>query len=259
MYETLQYSCRSQVATVTLNRPNKLNAINQRMVHELRAVAGAVRADSTIRAVVFTGGGRAFSAGADIAELVRMAGPPEFFRFIEDIQTTYNAIEDLAVPTIAALNGLAYGGGCELALACDLRIMAEDATIGVPEIKIGALPGAGGTQRLSKMLAPAIAMRMIYFGDPLSAQDAVRHGLVNALVPKEQVLGTALEWATRLAESPPLALTCAKMLVHAGMNADLKTGMEAARAAVGFLFGTEDRREGMDAFLEKRSALFRGR
>ncbi len=259
MYEMLEYSCRNQIATVTLNRPNKLNAINPQMVHELRAVAGAVRADSTIRAVVFTGNGRAFSAGADIAELVRMAGPPEFFRFIEDIQTTYNAIEDLAVPTIAALNGLDYGGGCELALACDLRIMAEDATIGVPEIKIGALPGAGGTQRLSKMLAPAISKQMIYFGDPFPARDALRHGLVNTLVPKEQVLETAQAWAKRLTELPPLALTCGKMLVHAGMNADPKTGMEAARMAVGFLFGTEDRREGMGAFLEKRAALFRGR
>lgn len=259
MYEMLEYSCRDHIVTVTLNRPNKLNAINLRMVHELREVAGAVRADFTIRAVVFTGAGRAFSAGADIAELVKMDGPPEFFRFIENIQTTYNAIEDLAVPTIGALNGLAYGGGCELALACDLRIMAEDAAIGVPEIKIGELPGAGGTQRLSKMLSPAIAKQMIYFGDPLAAQDALRHGLVNMVVPKQKVLDTALEWARRLAELPPLALTCGKMLVHAGMNADLKTGMEAARAATGFLFGTEDRREGMGAFLEKRTALFRGR
>ncbi len=259
MYTMLEYSCRDHIATVRLNRPNKLNAINPLMVSELRAVAGAVRADSTIRAVIFTGNGRAFSAGADIVELVRMEGPPDFFRFIEDIQTTYNAIEDLAVPSIAALNGLAYGGGCELALACDLRVMAEDAAIGVPEIKIGALPGAGGTQRLSKMLAPAIAKQMIYFGDPLSAQDALRYGLVNTLVPKEKVLETAQEWAGRLAQLPPLALACGKMLVHAGMNADLKTGMEAARAAAGFLFGTEDRREGMGAFVEKRTASFRGR
>lgn len=259
MYETLEYSCRGPIACVTLNRPNKLNAISSLMVRELRAVAGVVRAEPAIRVVVFTGAGRAFSAGADIAELVKMAGPPEFFRFLEDIQTTYNAIEDLAVPTIAAINGLAYGGGCELALACDLRIMADDAGIGVPEIKIGELPGAGGTQRLSKMLSPAIAKQMIYFGEPLSAQDALRHGLVNMLAPQEKVFEAALDWALRLVELPPLAIACGKMLVHAGMNADLKTGMEAARAAAGFLFGTEDRREGMGAFVEKRTASFRGR
>lgn len=259
MYETLEYRCDDRVALVQLNRPEKLNAINPAMVRELRAVVEAVRADDSARVVIFTGHGRAFSAGADIAQLVDMTGPPEFLRFIEDIQITYNAIEDLGVPTIGALNGMAYGGGCELALACDLRIMAEDATLGVPEIKIGVLPGAGGTQRLAHMLPPAIAKQMIYFGEPLSSAEALRHGLVNAVVAKERVLATAWEYARRLAQLPPLALRSAKLLVHAGMNADLKTGIEAERQALAFLFGTDDRREGMRAFLEKRTAAFSGR
>jgi len=259
MYETLEYSCHDRIATVKLNRPKKLNAISPAMVRELRTVADAVRADQGVRVVIFHGEGRTFSAGADIAELVRMAGPPEFMRFLEDIQTTYNMIEDLDVPTIAALNGLAYGGGCELALACDFRIMAEDATIGVPEIKIGALPGAGGTARLSQMLPPAVAKQMIYFGDPLGSDAALRLGLVNMVVPKQRVLETAREWAHRLAALPPLALKCGKMLVHAAQNADLKTAMEAARQGLAFLYGTEDRREGMAAFLDKRAATFYGR
>lgn len=259
MYETLEYRCEDRVVLVQLNRPEKLNAINPAMVRELRAVVEAVRVDHDVRVVIFTGHGRAFSAGADIAQLVDMTGPPDFLRFIEDIQITYNAIEDLGVPTIAALNGMAYGGGCELALACDLRIMAEDATLGVPEIKIGVLPGAGGTQRLSHMLPPAVAKQMIYFGEPLSSAEALRHGLVNAVVAKERVLATAWEYARRLAQLPPLALRSAKLLVHAGMNADLKTGIEAERQALAFLFGTDDRREGMRAFLEKRTAAFSGR
>ena len=259
MYETLDYSCADGVGLVRLNRPQKLNAVNPQMVQELRAVTDLVRDDESVRVVVFTGNGRAFSAGADIAQMVEMAGPPGFLRFIEQIQTTYSAIEDLNRPTIAAINGLAYGGGCELALVCDLRIMAEDATIGVPEILIGVLPGAGGTQRLAHMLPAAIAKQMIYFGEPLSSEEALRHGLVNRVVPTEQVLDTAFEWARRLATRPPLALRSAKLLVHTGINADLKTGIEAERQAVAFLFGTADREEGMRAFLEKRTATFRGR
>ncbi|HTY57118.1 MAG TPA: enoyl-CoA hydratase/isomerase family protein [Candidatus Binataceae bacterium] len=259
MYETLDYSLQDQIATVKLNRPRKLNAMNPTMVRELRDVADAVRTDQNVRVVVFHGEGRAFSAGADIAELQRMGKPPTFLRFIEDIQFAFNAIEDLDVPTIAALNGLAYGGGCELAVACDFRIMAENASIGVPEIKIGALPGAGGTARLSKMLPPAIAKEMIYFGDPIDSDTALRLGLVNRVVPPSLVLDTAREWAQRLASLPPLALKCAKMLVHAGINADMKTAMEAARHGMGFLYGTEDRNEGMSAFLDKRTAKFSGR
>ncbi len=258
-YQTLTYVRDGGVALVRLNRPQRLNAISPQMVQDLKAVIERVREDLDVRALVFTGEGRAFSAGADISELVKLGGPPDFLRFIERIQATYNALEDLDRPTIAAINGLAYGGGCELALACDLRIMAEAAGIGVPEIKIGVLPGAGGTQRLAHMLPPAIAKQMVYFGEPLSSADALRHGLVNAVVPHEQVLETALTWARRLAELPPLALRSAKLLVHAGVNADLKTGVEAERQAVAFLFGTEDRKEGMQAFLEKRGPTFSGR
>lgn len=259
MFSTLEYGRDGAVAVVRLNRPAKLNAIDAEMVRELRALVDALRADAASRAFVITGNGRAFSAGADIAALAELAGPPDFLRFIEEIQATFTAIEDLGIPTIAALNGLAYGGGCELALACDLRVMADDATLGVPEIKIGVLPGAGGTQRLTRLLPPALALEMICLGEPLGSQPALQHGLVNRVAPRERVIDVALAMARQLAQLPPLALRSAKVLVRAGMNGDLKTGIEAERQAVAFLFGTADRTEGMQAFLEKRAATFVGR
>ncbi|HUY27775.1 MAG TPA: enoyl-CoA hydratase/isomerase family protein [Candidatus Binataceae bacterium] len=259
MYETIDYSTEAGIAVVRLNRPGKLNAISPQMAGELKDLAATVRKDPKVRVLIFTGNGRAFSAGADIAKLAAMRSPAEFMDFIEEIQTTYNAIEDLPIPTIAAINGLAFGGGCELALACDFRIMAEDASIGVPEIRIGVLPGAGGTQRLTRLLPPAIAKQMICFGDPISSETASRYGLVNAVVPGGAALDTAMQWGRRLAALPPLALRCAKLLTQAAMNADLKTGIESERQALAFLFGTEDRRIGMEAFLSKREPAFSGR
>jgi enoyl-CoA hydratase len=259
MYQTLEYSVSDGLGLVRLNRPTKLNSIDATMVRELGELLAEVRAHRDVQVLVLTGNGRAFCAGADISVLQNVGSPVEFMRYIETIQTTFNILDDLDRPTIAAINGLAYGGGCELAIACDFRIMAAEATIGVPEIKIGILPGAGGTQRLSHMLPPAIAKQMIYFGDPLTSQQALQFGLVNQVVPAEQVFDTATQWAGRLMKMPPVAVRCAKMLVHAGINSDLKTGIEAERQALGFLYATDDRAEGMGAFLEKREALFRGR
>jgi enoyl-CoA hydratase len=259
MYQTFEYSLDSGIALVRLNRPTKLNSIDAVMVREFGELVTNVRADKSVRVLVFTGNGRAFCAGADISNLASIGSSGEFMAFIESVQIAFSAIDDLDRPTIAAVNGLAFGGGCELAISCDFRIMAEEALIGVPEIKIGVLPGAGGTQRLSHMLPPAVAKQMIYFGDPLTAQKALQFGLVNEVVPSAKVLETAMEWARRLIKMPPLAVRCAKMLVHAGINSDLKTGIEAERQAMGFLFGTEDRVEGMGAFLQKREAAFKGR
>jgi len=258
MYETLQFEVVDSIGWVRLNRPRRLNAISPQMVSDLRAVVDAVRADSSVRVLVFVGTGRAFSAGADIGELVGLKSSTRFLRFLESIQGVLDDVESLDRPTIAAVNGLAYGGGCELAIACDLRLMAESAKLGVPEILIGVLPGGGGTQRLPRLLPPAIAKQMIFFGEPISAETAARHGLANAVVPDEQIEKTAGEWARKLATLPPLALGAAKMLVRAAGNADLQSGLDAERQAVGFLYGTEDGREGLKAFLEKRPAKFRG-
>ena len=259
MYQTLQYECAEGIAIVRLNRPNKLNAINSEMIDDLRRLATDIRTDPGARVVIFTGNGRAFCAGADISGLSRVGSPPDFMSFIESVQTAFNGIDDLDRPTIAAINGIAYGGGCEISLCCDFRIIAEDTSIGVPEIKIGLLPGAGGTQRLPRMLPAAIAKQMIYTGEPLSAQQAFHHGLVNEIAPAGQALEVALQWARKLLKLPAVALRCGKLLVGIAQNGSLKTGIEAERQAMGLLYATEDREEGLAAFLERREAKFSGR
>jgi enoyl-CoA hydratase len=258
MYQTLQYECADGIATVRFNRPGKLNAINPEMIDDLRKLASDIRADPGARVVILTGNGRAFCAGADIAALTKVGGPPDFMSFIENVQTAFNGIEDLDRPTIAAINGIAYGGGCEISLCCDFRIIAEDTSIGVPEIKIGLLPGAGGTQRLPRMLPTAIAKQMVYTGDPLSAQQALHHGLVNEIAPAGQALEVATQWARKLLKLPPVGLRCAKLLVDIAQNGGLKTGIEAERQAMALLYATEDRKEGLAAFLERREAKFSG-
>jgi enoyl-CoA hydratase len=259
MYQTLQYECADGIATVRFNRPGKLNAINPEMIEDLRQIVTDVRADPGARVLIFTGNGRAFCAGADIAALTKIGGPADFMTFIEGVQLAFNAIEDLDRPTIAAINGIAYGGGCEISLCCDFRVIAEDTSIGVPEIKIGLLPGAGGTQRLPRMLPTAIAKQMIYTGDPLTAQQALHHGLVNEIAPAGQALEVAVLWARKLLKLPPVGIRCAKLLVDIAQNGSLKTGIEAERQAMGLLYATEDRKEGLGAFLERREAKFGGR
>ena len=258
MFETLTCDTRDGIALVTLDRPGRLNAINLAMARELRALCTALDADDDLRAVVITGAGRAFCAGADIEVLGSLAGPADHLRFLETIQHAMNAIEGLRVPTIAAMNGIAFGGGCELAIACDFRLMSADARLGVPEIRLGLLPGAGGTQRLSRLLPPAVAREMIYLGESLSAADAKAHGIVNAVVPGADVLATATAWAERIAALPPLALRAAKLLVHGAALDGLANGIEFERQAVAFLFQTADAEEGISAFLEKREPRFRG-
>ncbi len=258
MYETLNVSTADGIASVRFNRPRRLNAINSRMIGELAELCRAFDAERSLRAVVFSGEGRVFCAGADITELDGLDGPSAALEFLGSLQAVTNAIESLKVPTIAALNGSAFGGGCEIALACDLRLMAADASIGVPEIKIGLLPGAGGSQRLPRLLPAAIAKQMIYFGEPLDAERAAAYGLVNAVVPGADLMAEAERWAARLAALPPLALAAGKRLVHGSALHGLHNGIEAERQTVAFLFSTADKTEGLRAFLEKRSPTFSG-
>jgi enoyl-CoA hydratase/carnithine racemase len=255
----LEFSVDRAMATITLCRPEKRNAIGTGFLHELNAALDAIRADDQIRVAVIAGSGAVFSAGADISEMSAMPGRQEFRRFLELIQGTFTALERLAVPTIAAVNGPAYGGGCELALACDFRLLAEEAALGVPEVKIGALPGAGGSQRLAHALPPAIARQLILLGDPLPAADCLRFGLANAVVPLDTLLDTTRAWAQRLCALPPLAVQAGKTLAYLAHNTDLASGMEAERLTVTSLFETADRAEGFRAFLEKRPPTFTGR
>ncbi len=259
MYETLELKIADSVATVTLNRPDRLNAINRKMIDELHRLCRELDGDSAVRAVILGGHGRAFCAGADITVLDGLDGTRNALDFIQSMQELTNALEAMTMPTIAAINGIAFGGGCELALACDLRLMANNATIGVPEIKIGLLPGAGGTQRLSRLLPAAVAKEMIYFGDPIDAERAVQLGLVNQSLVPEALAGCAQSWATKLAALPPLALRAGKSLINGAALHGIHDGVVAERQAMGMLFGTADSKEGVRAFLEKRRAEFTGR
>jgi enoyl-CoA hydratase len=250
---------QGRVARITLNRPARLNAINGEVVAEFARVLDDVEADDSTLALVITGEGRAFSAGADIAEMDGLEGPVAFSALIGRIQAAFDRLQRLSKPSIAAVNGIAFGGGCELALACDLRIAAEGATFGRPEIKIGILPGGGGTQRLPRLLPVAVAKQMILTGDPITAAEAYRLGLVNAVVPDGDAGGTATRLAETLAARPPLAVAMGKCLIDGGLGMDLGPAIEFERQGVAMLFGTGDRREGMRAFLEKRAPDFHGR
>ena len=258
MFETLHYAAEDGIGVLTLNRPERLNAVNATMANEIEALARQLRDDRSLRALIVCGSGRVFCAGADIAALDTLSGADDAYRFLETLQVAFNAVEALPMPTIAAVHGLAFGGGCELALACDFRLLSAEARLGVPEIKLGLLPGAGGTQRLARLLPAAVAKQMLYFGEPLDAQSALAHGLINSVVASGEVTHEARAWALRLAALPPLALRSAKLLVHSAALAGLANGIEAERQAVAYLFQTRDAHEGLRAFLDKRAAKFEG-
>jgi enoyl-CoA hydratase/carnithine racemase len=247
------------VAVVTLDRPDALNALDRFTANELIDVTDALAADSSVRAVVVTGGGtRAFCAGADIAEMGTFAGPADFLAFIQLLQRATGAFAALAKPTIAAIEGVALGGGFELALACDFRVVGERARLGLPEIKLGLLPGLGGTQRAIRQLPGSVAMRLLMVGDPLDASTAHRHGLCEEPVPAGEALAAALELAHRLAAGPPLAMAAAKRLAREGIELELPAAIALEQTVVSELFGTADAAEGIAAFLAKRPADFTG-
>lgn len=242
-------------AIVTINRPEALNALNRVIVDELDSVVEEIARDKQIRTAVFTGGESHFVAGADIKEM--MNGTPEFARAFS-FKDTYSKIEALEIPTIAAIAGFALGGGMELALTCDFRIAKSNARLGLPEITLGIFPGAGGTQRLPRLIGMARAKEMIMLGGIVDAATALSYGLVNWVV-EDSLLEEALKVAGKLAKLPPIAMRQAKQLIQQGWDSDLKTGMEFEAVAWTSLFASEDQKEGMKAFLEKRKAVFTGK
>jgi enoyl-CoA hydratase len=245
------------VALVTLRRPAQLNALGTPMIDALDDALTAAAEDPAVRVLVICGEGKAFSAGADIKEFGALAGPIEFRGFIEHLETVLRHLERLPKPSIAAVNGIAFGGGLELALACDLRVVDEQARLGVPEIKLGLLPGAGGTQRLPRIVAPAVAHAMLMTGDPIDAAEAHRVGLANEVAPPGTSLERALAIGRTLATRAPLALAAAKRLREA-WALPLDVALEHERETVANLFATADRAEGTAAFVEKRDPHFRG-
>jgi len=247
------------IATVTVNRPDKLNALNKHVVAELHRVFSALAAeDEPVRAVLLTGSGKAFVAGADIAEMATMT-PVQAKRFAESGQELCALIEGLPFPVIAAVNGFALGGGCELALACDFIYAAEGAKLGQPEVNLGVIPGFGGTQRLLRRVGIAKARELIFTGDMVTAEQALGFGLVNAVFPLAELVSKTRDAALRIASRGPLAVASAKRVMRHGEGLDLSSACELEAQAFAGLFGSEDQTGGMKAFLEKTKPTFRGR
>jgi enoyl-CoA hydratase len=254
-YETLLYHQEGALGVLALNRPDRLNALNRQMVRELDAFLGEMEGERGVRVLILRGEGRSFCAGADIKEMAEETGSP----LPRSISRVFTRLEELPQITIAAVHGYAVGGGCELAMACDLRIASEDARFGQPEVKLGILPGAGGTQRLPRLIGIGRAKEVLYMGDFIDAPTALAWGLVNRVVPRERLLEEAKALAHALLQRPPLALTLIKSCVQVGMQGDLRSGLEYEARCSTILHASEDRQEGLRAFLEKRTPTFKGR
>jgi enoyl-CoA hydratase len=248
---------RGRVARVTINRPDKLNALNIATRNDIPAAFAELERDDDVRVVIITGAGdKAFVAGADISEFAGMTAVGQ--RAVMKARV-FDAVEDFSKPVIAMINGFALGGGCELALACDIRIASSKAKFGQPEIKLGIIPGGGGTQRLTRLVGEGKAMELILTGDMIGAEEAERIGLVNYVVAPEELEAKTLEVANKIAEMSPVALAMAKQAVKNAARLDLRAGLEAEVDLFALCFSSEDKEEGVRAFIEKRKPDFRGR
>ena len=259
-YEDIIYDKDEGTVLITLNRPDSLNALSARLAKELIQVADDIATDDAVRVLVITGNGRAFSAGADLKEAMAQAEASLAAGLAQGKPLPlFTSIAGIKKPVIAAINGLALGGGCELALACDLRIASTEAMFGFAEIKIGAIPAGGGTIRSPRLIGPANAKELLFFGDPISADEAQRIGLVNKVVAPESLLDEAKKWAKKLAVRPPLALKAAKSCVDVGMQMPLPAAIEFEAREAAILMKTEDSLEGTKSFIEKRRPEFKGK
>jgi enoyl-CoA hydratase len=255
-YEHILVEIEPPIATITLNRPKVLNALSPELIREVNAALRELDSDDAVRAAVLTGGPRVFAAGADIGDMAEQSAVDQLKR---DQTGRWAGIAGFGKPLIAAVNGYALGGGCELALMCDLIIAGDSARLGQPEINLGIIPGAGGTQRWPRTAGKYAAMEAMLSGAPVSARRAYELGLVNKVVPAEMSIPVAQRTARQLAEKPPLATRMAKEAVLKAFEAPLSEGLAAERKSFYFLFSTEDQKEGMRAFLEKRKGVFKGR
>lgn len=257
-YQFLLVDRRDDVAVVTVNRPDKLNALNAATVAEIRTAFGELRQDHGVRAVILTGSGeKAFIAGADIGELSQMT-PLSGIEVSRAGQETLRLIETMPVPVIAAVNGFALGGGLEIALACHIRIASENAKLGLPEVKLGIIPGYGGTFRLPRVVGRGRALELMLTGEMVGAQEAHRIGLVNHVVAQADLLDVALAMARKIAANGPVAVALAIQAVDNSYHASTEDAQRLEANMFGLLASTSDMREGMGAFLEKRSADFKG-
>lgn len=259
-YKNIAIEREGNIAILILNRPQMLNAMNRATMEEFSAAIDELAADDGVRAIILTGAGeRAFIAGADIKWLRDLKSAEEGVEFSQLGQVLISKIIDLPKPVIAAINGYALGGGCEVATACDIRIAAEGAKLGVPEIDLGIFPGYGGTQRLPRLVGKGMASYLILSGEMITAEEAKRIGLVDFVVPADALMKTAKELANKLAAKPPIAMSLAKRAINAGLEGNLALGLAYEAALFGLACATEDRIEGTSAFLEKRKPEFKGK
>jgi enoyl-CoA hydratase len=258
-FENIRYEKKGVIAYVTVDRQKVLNALNMATIEELRQVFTAVKDDPEVRVVLFTGAGeKAFIAGADISELARQ-NPVEAKEYALRGQAVLNLIENLGKPVIACLNGFALGGGCEIAMACTMRLASENAKLGQPEVKLGLIPGYGGSQRLPRLVGKGPAMQIVLSGEMITAQEAHRIGLVNEVVTATELIPRAEAIAQKIAANAPLAVQYAIEAVNKGMEMTLAEGLYLEATLFGLSCATEDKNEGTRAFLEKRAPQFKGK
>ena len=256
-YELLSVGIADHIATVTINRPDALNALNPQLLTELSIAIADLEGHDEVGIVVLTGAGKAFVAGADISEMQGMDSR-DAAAFAEYGGNVGRAIEESSKAYIAAVNGFALGGGCELALACDFIYASAKAKLGQPEVKLGVIPGFGGTQRLARRVGVAKAKELIFTGDIIGAEEALRIGLVDKVTEPDALMETAFATAKKILANGPLAVAAAKQIIHEGLSMTLEQGNRLEQLAFANLFSTDDQSEGMAAFLEKREPAFRG-
>lgn len=258
-YTTISLTIDQSVAIITLKRSERRNAINLQMMDEIIDACARVETDADARALIVTGGLDIFSAGADLTEALAVKTLADGRKFFGSLHRLNNALETLSKPVIAAIEGACMTGGCELALACDLRLAGSGATFAITSSRIGTVAGAGGTQRLPRIVGMANAMAMLFSGDPIDADEALRIGLINRKTERGAALDEACALAAIYAERAPMSLAFAKLAVRRGMQMDISAAIDFEMALVSGIYGSEDKQEGISAFLEKRKPKFRGR
>jgi enoyl-CoA hydratase len=257
--KTIIYEKQDGIGIVTLNRPERKNALNNELIRELDLLIEEIKNDNELGAIIITGNKDAFCAGADITEVSAIKTPVDAHRFVTNVHALFGKIENLEKPIIAAISGLALGGGCELSLACDIRIAAENAIFGQPEIKIGVIPGGGGTQRLPRLIGVGRAKELLYIGDPISAEEAYRIGLVNKVVLVKSLINETRKIANKLKNQPSFALKIIKTAINHGVDMDIQSALAHEARCFEIIFSTDDQKEGTKAFLEKRKPSFKGK
>jgi len=257
-YEKIIFEVKDGIAVLTVNRPKKMNALNFQTMDEIQAAIAEVHADDSIRALIVTGSGdKAFVAGADISEFTEL-GLKESYDFIRRGAKIFRDLEALNVPSIAAVNGMALGGGCELAMGCTFRIVSESAVFGLPELGLGVIPGYGGTQRLARIIGTSQAMWAMLTGDMINAEQALNLGLANKVAKPEELMGVAMKVAKKIGTKAPLAVKFAMIATKYGSEVDLETGLVLEGLAANLALSSKDKIEGVAAFLEKRKPSYTG-